>query len=238
MSPIPERSSGARPAVDAIQTLGAAHARLGEAEVENIVAARGEIGVDVNEIANPGDFSGEDDHVVAEVRSAPAALAESSALTTMASIITSRAGNGSERLLFSSIMRVSSAWSSRTPVDADAEPACDFQRRTSTMTWKLSLSFADRGVAGIDAMRYLASARGCGVALLEQDVAVVMEVAERWARAGGGFSRPSTMCGTAAAAIFVVHGDTRTSSDPARARLQPVRWCSERPARVGVVVID
>ena len=47
------------------EALGA-HAGFGEAEVQRVVAARGEVGVDVDEVADAGDLGGEDDLVVAE----------------------------------------------------------------------------------------------------------------------------------------------------------------------------
>ena len=43
-----------------------AHAGFGEAEVQGVVAAAGELGVDVDEVANAGDLGGEDDLVAAE----------------------------------------------------------------------------------------------------------------------------------------------------------------------------
>ena len=74
----------------------------------------------------------------------------------MASIITSRAGSGSAFLLFSSIIRVSSAWSSE-PQFTPMRTGFWFSTAHSTITWKLSLSFLP-----IDALpgliRYFASA--------------------------------------------------------------------------------
>ena len=43
-----------------------AHAGFGEAEVEGVVGAAGELGVDIDEVADAGDFGGEDDLVAAE----------------------------------------------------------------------------------------------------------------------------------------------------------------------------
>ena len=43
-----------------------AHAGFGEAEVQGVVGAAGEFGVDVDEVADAGDFGGEDDLVAAE----------------------------------------------------------------------------------------------------------------------------------------------------------------------------
>ena len=47
------------------EALGA-HAGFGQAEVQGVVAAGGEIGVDVDEIAHAGDLGGEDDLVLAQ----------------------------------------------------------------------------------------------------------------------------------------------------------------------------
>jgi hypothetical protein len=65
VSPMPASSSGARPAVEAMRPFDA-HAGFGEAEVQGVVAAAASIGVDVDEVADAGDFGGEDDLVVAE----------------------------------------------------------------------------------------------------------------------------------------------------------------------------
>ena len=51
------------------EALGA-HAGFGEAEVQRVVAAGGEVGVDVDQVADAGDLGGEDDLVVAAGRSA------------------------------------------------------------------------------------------------------------------------------------------------------------------------
>ncbi len=93
------------------EALGA-HAGFGEAEVQGVVAAGGEIGVDVDEIAHAADLGGKDDLV----------LAQAVALGGLGGI--ERADHhgfhhdvaGGQRAapsgLFSSIMRVSRDWSS------------------------------------------------------------------------------------------------------------------------------
>ena len=75
----------------------------------------------------------------------------------MASIITSRAGSGSACLLFSSIMRVSSDWSSE-PQFTPMRTGFWFSTAHSTMVRKLSSSLRPIDtLPGL--MRYLASAR-------------------------------------------------------------------------------
>ena len=45
-----------------------AHARLGQAEVERLIGARGELAVDGDEVERPGDLAGDDDLVLAQAR--------------------------------------------------------------------------------------------------------------------------------------------------------------------------
>ena len=71
-----------------------AHPRLGQAEVERVVAACGEQAVDVDEVAHARDLGRQDDPVVRPSRSASASSAERSADSSIASIITSRASRG------------------------------------------------------------------------------------------------------------------------------------------------
>ena len=131
----------------------------------------------------------------------------------MASIITSRAGSGSAFLLFSSIMRVSSDWSSE-PQFTPMRTGFWFSAAHSTMYGSCRCLSADGCVAGIDAVLGQ-GARG-GRIFLQQQVAVVVEIADD-GDAMPRLSRPSTMAGTAAAAssLFTV---TRTISEPASAR--------------------
>jgi len=79
--------------------------------MQRVGATGGEAGVDIDEVADAADLGGEDDLSLRKPWCS-AAFAESSALTTMASIMTSRAGSGADRRLFSSIIFVSSDWSS------------------------------------------------------------------------------------------------------------------------------
>ena len=75
----------------------------------------------------------------------------------MASIVTSRASFGSASLEFSSIMRVSSAWSSE-PQFTPMRTGFWFSTATSIMVRKLSSSLRPmQTLPGL--MRYLASAR-------------------------------------------------------------------------------
>jgi len=86
-----------------------------------------------------------------------ARFAESSALTTIASMVTSRASSGSASREFSSIMRVSSAWSS-DPQFTPMRTGFWFSTATSIMVRKLSSSLRPMlALPGL--IRYLASAR-------------------------------------------------------------------------------
>ena len=85
-----------------------------------------------------------------------ASSAERSALTSMASMVTSRASFGSARREFSSIIRVSSCWSSE-PQFTPMRTGFWFSTATSTMVRKLSSSFLPiETFPGL--MRYFASA--------------------------------------------------------------------------------
>ena len=82
--------------------------------------------------------------------------AERNALCTMASMVTSRASLGSSSFEFSSIRRVSSAWSS-DPQFTPMRTGLSFSMATSIMVRKLSSSFLPiETLPGL--MRYFASA--------------------------------------------------------------------------------
>ena len=94
----------------------------------------------------------------------------------MASMVTSRASLGSSSFEFSSIKRVSSAWSSE-PQLTPMRTGLSFSMATSIMVRKLSSSFLPiETVARIDAVLGQRS-RALGI-LLQQNVTVVVEVAD------------------------------------------------------------
>ena len=95
----------------------------------------------------------------------------------MASSVTSRASLGSARREFSSIMRVSSAGSSDPQFTPMRTGLRLYSMAASIMVRKLSSCFLPMlTLPGL--MRYLASARAHSGYFLQQDVAVVMEVAD------------------------------------------------------------
>ena len=94
----------------------------------------------------------------------------------MASSVTSRASFGSGSRLFSSIMRVSSAPSSE-PQFTPMRTGLPYSMAASIMVRKLSSCFLPMlTLPGL--MRYLASARAHAGILLQQQMAVVVEVAD------------------------------------------------------------
>ena len=133
-----------------------------------------------------------------------ASAAECSALSTIASIVTSRASLGSASCAFSSIMLVSSAWSSEpqfTPMrtgfwffDGDFDHGAEV----------VVVLAADTDVAGIDAV-LRQRARAVGI-LRQQQMAVVVEVADD-GHAQPSLSSRSTIRGDGGRGFVVVDGD-------------------------------
>ena len=98
-----------------------AHARLGQAEVERVVAARGEQAIDVDEVADAADLGADDDPVVARGRSPRPARPSAARDWSIASIITSRASRGSAQPGVRVHELGQDGLVERAPVDADAD---------------------------------------------------------------------------------------------------------------------
>ena len=152
-----------------------AHAGFGEAEVERVVAALGEFGVDVDEVADSGDFGGEDDLVAAEA----VAFGGSRVVESGDDHRFHHHVAGFERLLEPGVVvhhLGEERLVERAPVDADADGFLvldgDFDHGAEVVV----VLAADGAVAGIDAV--LGEGFGAGGILGEELVAVVVEVAD------------------------------------------------------------
>ena len=145
--------------------------------MQRVVAARGEVAVDGDEILHAGYLARKDDAVARRGRAPRRARRESSADWTIASRMTARRPAAARARAFSSISRVSSSWSS--------EP-----QLTPMRTGFAYLSADSMIVANCDRasclkptlpglMRYLASASAHAGCSRQQLVAVVVEVADQ-----------------------------------------------------------
>jgi hypothetical protein len=130
----------------------------------------------------------------------------------MASSVTSRASFGSAARVLVHHAR-EQRLVERAPVHADAHRLAVLDGHFDHGAEIVVVLLADVDVAGIDAVLGQ-RARALGI-LLQQDVAVVMEVADD-GHAHAELVEVSTIFGTAAAAASVLTV-TRTSSEPARA---------------------
>ena len=106
VSPMPSCSTTPIAALDAT-TPFAPMPGFGQSEMQRIVAARRQRAINVNQILHAADFRAQNNLVRTQAELLRQS-AEFSALTTIASIVTSRASFGSASCEFSSIMRVSS----------------------------------------------------------------------------------------------------------------------------------
>ena len=174
MSPIPSSSRIARPAVELMIPFDA-EARLGEAEVERVVGARGQEPVDVDEVADLGDLRADDDPVVARARSPRRARRIAS--PTRSSPRSSRRGRRAAPRIaaLTSISSVRSAWSSE-PQLTPIRTGLSLSIATWTIVAKCSSWRFAPTLPGL--IRYLARIRGRLRVLHEQLVAVVVEVAD------------------------------------------------------------
>ena len=174
VSPMPALEQDRQPGGRGDDALGA-HAGLGQAEVERVVAALGQAGVDLDEVLHAGDLRREDDPVVAEPRLLGQARRAQGGLDHgldhhLAAVAPARASAA-----LASIISVSSCWSSE-PQLTPMRTGFSFAIATSMICANCSSRRFVPTLPGL--MRYLASAAAaCGV-LREQQVAVVVEVAD------------------------------------------------------------
>ena len=143
--------------------------------MERVVTARGESGVDVEEIADAADLGGEDDHVVAEA----VAFGGSCGLKCAGDHGFNHDVARGQRLGALAV-RVHHAGEQalieRTPVDADADGLLIFDGALDHGAEVVVVFAADGHVAGIDTV--LGECAGGGRVFLEQEMAVVVEVAD------------------------------------------------------------
>ena len=166
VSPMPASSSGARPAVEAIEALHA-HAGFGEAEVQRVVAAGGELGVDVDEVADAADLGGEDDLVVAEA----VALGGGGGVERADDHRFHHHVAGGQRLGELAVLvhhAREQGLIERAPVDADADRLLVLDGALDHGAEVVVVLAADGDVAGIDAVLG-ESARGGGIFLEQHD---------------------------------------------------------------------
>ena len=174
VSPMPASSSGASPAVEAMRPFEPMPASVSP-RCERIVAARGELGVDVDEVADAADLGGKNDLVVAEAVALGGCgrveravdhgfdhhVAGGQRIGALAVLVHHA---GEQRLI------------ERAPVHADANRFLVLDGALDHGAEIVVVFAADRDVAGIDAVLGQRARRG-GI-LLEQEVAVVVEVAD------------------------------------------------------------
>ena len=180
-----------------------AHAGFGEAEVEGVVAAGGEVGVDIDEVADAGDLGGEDDLVAAEaVAFGCGGVVERGDDHGFHHDVAGGPGGGGfgvlihhageERLI------------ERAPVDADADGLLMVDGDLNHGAEVVVVAAADGDVAGIDAV--FGESFGAAGVLFEQNVAVVVEVADDGGvDAAGGEALDNGRDG--GSGVFVIDGD-------------------------------
>ena len=143
--------------------------------MQRIIAARGELRVDVEQIADAGDLGRQDDHVVAEA----VALGGSGGLERAGDHGLNHHVARGQRLRQLAVLVHHARQQTlikRSPVDADADRLVILDGALDHDA-EVRIVFApDRNVAGIDAV--LGEGARSGRIFLEQDVAVVMKVAD------------------------------------------------------------
>ena len=178
-----------------------AHARFGQTQVQRVIAARGQLRVDVDQIAHAAHLGREDDHVVAQAvalrsrgrieRARNHGLDHHFARGQRLGLLAVLVHHARQKRLIE-----------RAPVDADAHRLPILDGALDHDSKIVVVLPADRNIAGIDAI--LGERARRGGKLLEQDVAVVVEVADD---------------GHAQAALFQAFDDLR-------ARRLPLPRCS------------
>ena len=210
-----------------------AHARLGQAQVQRVVAARGEPAVDVDQVAHAADLGAEDDPVVAQagllgqLGRAEGGLRPSPRSSRRGRRAAPPGGRSRPSA------RSAAAWSSEpqlTPIRTGL-PLLDRDPDDRREVLVVALG-AD--VAGVDAV--LGEGRRHGRVLGQQLVAVVVEVADDRHVDAEVRAPCARSPGTAAAAASLLTV-TRTSSEPACA--SAATWMAVASASaVSVLVID
>src|SRR6185437_4111284 len=152
-----------------------AHAGFGEAEVQSVVAAAGELSVDVDEVADAGDLGGEDDLVAAEaVALGGGGVVQRGDDHGLHHDVARGKRIGAARVLVHHFGEEGLV--ERTPVDADAHGLLVLDGDLDHGAEVLVVLAPDGAVAGVDAVL---GERGGGLGIFgEEDVAVVVEVAD------------------------------------------------------------
>jgi hypothetical protein len=209
----------------------AAHAGFGQAEMQRVVAARGEIAIDGDQVLHAADLGADHDHVGAKPNSS-ARCALPSAETTIASRITSIAASGSACLRVLVHHARQQILVEAAPIHADAHrlvvAAGDLDHLGEL---RIALAAA-ADVAGIDAQ--LGERLGAGGWAFSSLWPLKWKSPTRGTRIPAGVER-SRMRGTAAAASSLLTV-MRTSSEPARASADLRDRAST--SAVSVLVID
>ena len=152
-----------------------AHAGFGESEVERVIAAGGEHLVDVDEVADAGDFAADDDLVVAEaVMFGGGGGIEGAAAHGFEHHVARWCGIGALRVFVHEAGEESLV--EGTPVDADADGLLIFDGALDHGAEIVIVFAADGDVAGIDAV--LGEVLRAGGIPFEELMAVVVEVAD------------------------------------------------------------
>ena len=210
------------------------HAGLGEAEVQRVVAARGEVAVHADQVLHAAHLAGDDDAVVGQARvPRPAPRCRARRRPAPRGPRPPRR-SGSARFEFSSIRRVSRSWSRLpqfTPMRTGfAVPAGDLDHLGEL---RVALAAAAH-VARVDAV--LGQRLGAVRVFAQQLVAVEVEVADqRHVHAELAQRAPRSRAPAAAASSVLTV--MRTSSEPACAS---ARTCSavDSTSAVSVLVMD
>ena len=174
------------------------HAGFGQPEMQRVIGAPRELGIDRDQILHGRDFRRQDDAVARQARSLRRARADSSADCTIASRMTSRASRGVA--LFGILVHQmrEQFLVERTPIGADAHRLVVADRGLDNGAELLVLLVLEADIAGIDPV--FVERLGAGRMIGQQLVADIMKIADRAARATPNFGSRSRICGTAAAA--------------------------------------
>ena len=203
VSPIPASSKRRQAGCRGDQAFGP-HAGFGQSQVKRVIAAGGQVGVDIDQVANAADFGGENDLVGAQ------------------SVVLGSLGGfegtddhglhhhfaGGQRLRRAGVLvhhAGEEGLVERAPVDADADRFLVLDRALDHDLKVVVVFLADGGVAGIDAV--LRQRTGRGGEFLEQEMAVVMEVADD-GHVDAALFKPLDDVGNGGCGVFIVDRHT------------------------------